>query len=695
MFRKKRISDLISQTNSLWLREDSCLDDAARIFEEFDCMQKIPVINGDNLPLGVISRACLFESLVNGTPRNSIVSKIMDFDLVKIPKESFLDDIHFEGKKGNFIATDANGKFLALITLDDLLRAYQEQIKCFYQEFNIFVASAYNGIIAIDSNGIVRVFNKSAERITGIKAREIIGKNADKVLPNSRLEMVLIKGEAQLEMKQKVGSSRVLISVTPILEDDKIYGAIAVFQDLKELENVIESLGEFKITVNIFEMILEYAFEGVIVIDKNEKIVYCNKEFLEMLGMESRDVVDKRIQAVIHNSRLPIVLQTGLPEIRSSSILDENRVVNRLPIKKDGDVVGAIGMVLFKDVAELNEIYRKLGTLTSKAKYYKKEVETDWVSRYTLDDIVGNSHIMKELKTQIRRVATKDSTVLILGETGTGKELFAHAIHNTSNRRNKSFVRINCASLPRELLEAELFGYESGAFTGARREGKPGKFELANRGTIFLDEIGDMPLSTQAELLRVLEEKEIVRIGGTKPIKVDFRVIAATNQDLDKLVKENKFRVDLFYRLDIIRINLPPLRQMKDDIPLLTYYYTKKFSAFNGNLSVKISPVVLKAFETYEWPGNIRELKNLIEQSITYIKDGVIELENLSARFLELKNVPISHIKSPLKEGKADTERDVIAKALKIVNGNRAKAAKLLGIHRSGLYQKLKKYNIT
>ena len=289
----------------------------------------------------------------------------------------------------------------------------------------------------------------------------------------------------------------------------------------------------------------------------------------------------------------------------------------------------------------------------------------------------------------------RSSTVLILGETGTGKELFAHAIHNTSNRRNKSFVRINCASLPRELLEAELFGYESGAFTGARREGKPGKFELANRGTIFLDEIGDMPLSTQAELLRVLEEKEIVRIGGTKPIKVDFRVIAATNQDLDKLVKENKFRVDLFYRLDIIRINLPPLRQMKDDIPLLTYYYTKKFSAFNGNLSVKISPVVLKAFETYEWPGNIRELKNLIEQSITYIKDGVIELENLSARFLELKNVPISHIKSPLKEGKADTERDVIAKALKIVNGNRAKAAKLLGIHRSGLYQKLKKYNIT
>jgi transcriptional regulator with PAS, ATPase and Fis domain len=319
---------------------------------------------------------------------------------------------------------------------------------------------------------------------------------------------------------------------------------------------------------------------------------------------------------VLPDSRLPIVLQTGVPEIRSSSIKGENRIVNRIPIKRDGEIVGAMGMVLFKEITDLKELYRKLDVLESRVEYYKRELDDKWASKYTVNDIIGKSKEMLELRTQMARVANTDSTILISGETGTGKELFAHAIHNMSNRRNEHFVRLNCASLSKELLESELFGYEAGAFTGARKQGMPGKFELANGGTIFLDEVGDMPLSMQAELLRVLQEKEVIRVGGTKPIRIDFRVIAATNQNIDLLVKENRFRQDLFYRLDVIRVNLPQLREIKNDISLLADYYANRFGRAIGKPSIAISPDVLRLFESYDWPGNIRELAN--DRAINY-----------------------------------------------------------------------------
>jgi PAS domain S-box-containing protein len=694
MFRKKKIFDFLFQIEVPCLRENCLINDAVKIFKEFHLIESIPIVDENNYPLGVIARSRVFESLVDGLPPDALVSQIMESDFIVVTENSSLKDIFYEERKRSVIAVDSSKRFVGLVSTKDLLNAYRAAIKFLFQEFNILIDSAYNGIVVIDSEGVIRIFNRSAEKITGIKAGYAIGRRASQIIPNTRLEQVLLTGKAELGQKQEIGKTKIVTNRTPIVEDGKASGVVAVFQDLTELEKTIESLGEAKNAINILETILDYAYEGITVIDENEKIIYFNNANSTMLGIEPKDAIGKNISEVLPHSRLPIVLQTGVPEIRSSSIEGENRIVNRIPIKKDGEIVGAMGMVLFKEIADLKELYRKLDLLESRVEYYRRELDDKWASKYTVNDIIGKSKEMLGLRSQMARVAKTDSTILITGETGTGKELFAHAIHNISDRRNEHFVRVNCASISKELLESELFGYEPGAFTGARKQGMPGKFELANVGTIFLDEISDMPVSMQAELLRVLQEKEVVRVGGTKPIRIDFRVIAATNQDLDKLVKENRFRQDLFYRLDVIRINLPPLRKIKNDIAPLSNYYAKKFGTVIGKPTIRISPDVLNIFEAYDWPGNTRELANVIEQSITSIRNDTIDLENLPPRLLSMSKGSISSLKAALREGKANTEKEIILKALTMVNGNRAKAAKSLGIHRSGLYQKLRKYNL-
>jgi PAS domain S-box-containing protein len=694
MLEKKRIFEFLPGTNKPCLEEMSTIGDAASIFREFERMEAIPILDEGERPLGIVRRSNLFESLVDGMSPEATVSEIMETNFRTIAMDSLLEEMFAEGQEQNYIITDSNGKFLSLFLPYDLSNAYRKWIELTHQEFHILINSAYNGIVAIDSGGIIRIFNESAEKITGIKAADAIGKKASKVIPNTRLDKVLKSGKTELGQKQEIGKAKIMTNRAPIVEGGKISGVIAVFQDLTELEKTIERLGEAKYDIDILETILDYAYEGITVIDKNGKIVYFNKANSEMLGIKPEEAIGKNISDVIPVSRLPIVLETGIPEIRAPSIYDENRIVNRIPITRDGYVLGAVAMVLFKDIADLKGLYEKLAILESKVEYYKKELENRWISRYTIDDIIGDSETMRNLKRRIPMVAKTDSTVLVTGETGTGKELFAHAIHNISRRKNGPFVRVNCASIPRELLEAELFGYEPGAFTGARKGGMLGKFELADGGTIFLDEISDMPLSMQAELLRVLQEKEIIRVGGVKPTRVNFRVIAATNQDPDKLTRENKFRADLFYRLDVIRIDLPPLRKIKDEIPRLAAFFAKKFGSAIGKSPIKLSPRVLRIFESYEWPGNIRELANVIEQSIASTKDGLIDLENLPPRLFAPSQSSLFSSKASLKDLRAKSEKKIILEALKMADGNKVKTARLLRIHRSGLYQKLRKYDL-
>ncbi len=416
------------------------------------------------------------------------------------------------------------------------------------------------------------------------------------------------------------------------------------------------------------------------------------------------------------------VFKTGIPVViwdieTNRSFVNKTKIKEKLrgdesfiavPIRVGGEIVGVLA--IFKSFSNKESIERSLevliiiGTLIGmflrldqKMMEERKEWEEEkrilareLSTKYNIKNIVGNSPAIRNLIDIIERVARTDSTVLLLGESGTGKSLFAKTIHALSERKDKPFVTINCAAIPEHLLESELFGYEKGAFTGAYTSRK-GKFELANGGTVFLDEIGDMPLSLQPKILRVLQEKEIERIGGEKTIKVDVRIIAATNRDLKKLVDEGKFREDLYYRLNVIPIYIPSLRERKEDIPLLVEYFLDMYNKKHKK-NVRISPEAIKVMIDYEWSGNVRELENLIER-LVIMKDDIIKDIDLPAHILTTR-IKKGAIYEDLPTHIENTEREKIIEALEKTGYVKSRAAKLLGYTLRQLDYRIKKYGI-
>jgi transcriptional regulator with PAS, ATPase and Fis domain len=322
-------------------------------------------------------------------------------------------------------------------------------------------------------------------------------------------------------------------------------------------------------------------------------------------------------------------------------------------------------------------------------------------AEYTWNDIVGTGTALQQAKDLARRAAETPATVLLRGESGTGKELFAHAIHNASSRRKGQFVRVNCAALPEHLLESELFGYEEGAFTGASKGGKRGLFEEASRGTLFLDEIGDITVELQKKLLRVLQEKEIMKVGSTRPVPVDVRVIAATNADLEQRIKNGSFREDLYYRLNVLPIRIPPLRTIREDIPVIAGHLLKKLNQEYGREIESISGVAMQALQAYHWPGNVRELESMIGRAMITMDpaDRIIETGHLPLfereKIGQIPIAPTSGKARNLNEVIAEAEKAAIEGALKETGGNREAAARLLGTAVRNLYYKIKKHRIT
>lgn len=447
--------------------------------------------------------------------------------------------------------------------------------------------------------------------------------------------------------------------------------------------------------IEFYESILDNIYNGVMITDPDGKIIFFSKTYGNFLGINPEETIGKHCTEVIENTRMHIVAKTGLPEIDlPHRIKGQDMVVQRIPIKKGDKVIAVYGQVMFKDVRDVHALSRKLNLLESKVELYEKELENLRSSKYTINNIIGTSEKILELKTLALKAAKTNAPVLLMGESGTGKELFAHAIHHASERRPYPFIRLNCAAIPKELLEAELFGYEPGAFTGAGNKGKPGKFELAHRGTIFLDEIGDLPLEMQPKLLRVLEEKETERLGGTRPTKCDFRLITATHENLEKFIESGRFRKDLYYRLNVIPIQIPPLRERKEDIPAIAKYIIDMFNKDLGTHVTEISPEALNIFCNYDWPGNIRELANILERIIYTIEGDTIQVHHLPFFLQRLTEDAKKFKPTLLRRLREDMEKEALLHAIRISNDNKNKAAKLLGIHRTALYKKLRKFNL-
>lgn len=447
--------------------------------------------------------------------------------------------------------------------------------------------------------------------------------------------------------------------------------------------------------LEMYRLIFDSIYNGAIVTDINGRISHFNKPYGEFLGVDPEDQIGRHCTESVDNSRMHIVARTGQPEINQSHrIRGQNMVVQRIPIKKNGEVIAVFGQVMFKDVKDVRKLASELSLLESKVKLYEEELINLRSTRYTFESIIGTSASIKALIIEARQAAANHYPVLISGESGTGKELFAQAIHHASPRRAHPFVRINCAAIPKDLLESELFGYEKGAFTGAGADGKPGKFELARHGTVFLDEVGDLPLEMQPKLLRVIEDKEFERVGGTRIIQSDFRVIAATNQNLGEMLIGKRFRKDLFYRLNVIPLHIPALRERKNDI-LPTARHLLKQIAGEANLSeIKIDRDAARVLENYGWPGNVRELFNVLERIMPALGGDTIYRENLPFYLHPSRQKFSEQYQSSLKDVQATTEKEAIRYALQENGNNKAGAARMLGIHRTQLYKKMKKFNL-
>jgi PAS domain S-box-containing protein len=454
-------------------------------------------------------------------------------------------------------------------------------------------------------------------------------------------------------------------------------------------------INELNEKIRFYEAILDNIYNGVMITDPEGKIIFFSKTYGNFLGIDPKETIGKHCTEMIENTRMDIVAKTGIPEIdQPHRIMGQDMVVQRIPIKLDGKVIAVYGQVMFKDVRDVQALANKLNFLESKVEFYEKELESLRSSKYTINNIVGKTEGIVELKKLALKAAATNAPVLLIGESGTGKELFAHAIHHASERRRYPFIRLNCAAIPKDLLEAELFGYEPGAFTGAGSKGKPGKFELAHQGTIFLDEISDLPLEMQPKLLRVLEEKEMERLGGTRLTKCDFRLIAASHENLEKCVEEGKFRKDLYYRLNVIPIQIPPLRERKEDIPTIAEHLIQTLNKDLGTNVTKISPEILNILENYDWPGNIRELSNILERILYSIDGDTIQIQHLPIFLQSMSAGSMKLQPTLLRRLREDMEKEALIQAIRISKDNKNKAAKLLGIHRTALYKKMKKLNI-
>ncbi|WP_291571824.1 sigma-54 interaction domain-containing protein [Clostridium sp. UBA4548] len=450
--------------------------------------------------------------------------------------------------------------------------------------------------------------------------------------------------------------------------------------------------------MNIDEELLNFIFDSfeecIVVVDENGIVTMMSNGYKEFLGCTNPE--GKHVTEVIPNTKLHIVAKTGLKEFGEIQEVNSHRIISiRVPIVLEGKLKGAIGKIMFKDLNNFKILSSKITNLEKELQYYKNELDSEKKAKYTFNNLMGKSIKFQEVVNFAQRAAKGDSSILITGESGTGKELFAQAIHNGSKRALKPFVKVNCAAIPAELFESEMFGYEEGAFTGAKKSGLKGKFEIANGGTILLDEIGDMPLSMQVKLLRVLQEREIIRVGGNEVININVRVIAATNKSLQELIEQEKFREDLYYRLNVIHLKLPPLRERAEDIELLADSLRVKLCNKYGIYSEGVSKEALEYLKNYDWPGNIRQLENVIERAINLLDTELLILpKHLPDKIVETKGKKHNIDNSDLKEAVDEMEKEIIVSTLEKTKGNKNQTAKILGISRAGLYKKIKRLGL-
>ncbi|KGK85484.1 diguanylate cyclase [Desulfosporosinus sp. HMP52] len=657
-------------------------------------LDTLPVVDQKNKLIGVFPKKRLYKALLDGFSLDDPCTPYIVYKPISVSCDVFYDEVSLVVRSSKstvdcVVVVDDQSKPVGMIGTAEYLRGSQKLI----MTSNILLESIFNanyeGIIVIDNNQKILRTNPIAENMFGLKSSEIKGLDLEEVLPD-----LLLNSKRNRGIKQTIQSLPVIVSQAPIIADNVQIGTKIAFVDISDMEEMARELEIVKDLQTSLDGVLNASSDGVFVSDISGHVKYVNESGCRLISDTAEAMTGLPIKDLLLSGVPAEVSKTGLAEVEICSINDRNCIVSHIPINnvinEKNQTVGVVSTVYVDDNRLTEEIARKWLSLRQQVQYYRDELEKHGNS---FDKLVSKNPGFIKMKKEAQRIARSSSTVLLTGESGVGKDMFARAIHAASPRANYPFVKVNCAAIPEQLLESELFGYAPGSFTGASRKGKTGYFTQAHEGTVFLDEIGDMPLSIQVKILHVLQDKEFMRVGGIKSQKVDVRIIAATNKDLREAISKGMFREDLFYRLNVIQFNLPPLRERSEDILPLANVFIQKYNQILGSTVVGIAQAAKDALLLHSWPGNIRELENAIERAANYVWEGEIGIEHLSAQIFQFGKQ--DYEPSSYRAILSDVDKEMLLVALKKVNGNKSAAARLLKMSRSAFYEKLGKYNLS
>jgi PAS domain S-box-containing protein len=573
--------------------------------------------------------------------------------------------------------------------MDDILLKYR-QLGDIFDTFSL-------GVMVVGPDRKILSFNHSAEIITGYNESDLLGKYCHDILLEKlcggscqyldAIESGTPSGSLDLEViDQSNATHNITRILSPIYGPDKTpAGCIEVFQDHSVFKELLERVRHDDRRLKI---ILDNLDIGVLTVDRGGHITFFNNRAEAMSGFNRGEVLGKSCTMIF-----------GEASSHDMLLFKETIADGQARASTEGEIKTREGQAVpmrANYMALKNEDGRIVGGLATISDLsLKYQFNSEIKGRYTFYDMVGKDPAIQKIFDIVPVLASSDATILIEGPTGTGKDVLAKVVHSASMRSKNPWVKVNCAALPDNLLESEMFGYVKGAFTGADKN-KPGRFQEADGGTIFLDEIGDLPLSLQAKLLRVLEDKEFYPLGSRKTTKVDVRIISATNQNLDRLVRERRFREDLFYRLNVMRLDLPPLKNRKGDIPLLIFHILKRLSATRDTMVEKFSNDAMEVLLNYDYPGNVRELENIIEHALIVCQDKIIERNHLPLSLQGgLAPTPVGEEQQSFDQKIESGEKAIIFDMLQKYNWNKGKTASALNINRTTLWRKMKKYSIT
>lgn len=668
----------------------------------------IGCVTTDKNLLGIIHKNAIYRALLNNYSLDSPIRPLIKKNIVTIQKDQSLleaREIMIEGNVSQAVVLDEHQKVYGIMSKLDLVNSNMTVLADTLNRMKSLVENLQDAVISVNSNLKITTFNQVALDLLGLNGKSLMNSPIDRFLPHFRRWLIetLKTGEIQNAKKISFENLSVIASFIPIREMNKVTGALVVLRDVTSYEIIANELETTNRLKKILDSALELAYDGVAVTDQHGHITMINQGFMDLFANDYQDeILGTPITKIAPQipSHLSLMFDKKI-DGEFIQINDQKCIVAQMPIYQDGQRLGAIFKIIFRQLDAWRDILLHMEKLESEISYYRGELFRMSKDTNPFAHVISQNPQMKKFKQDAVIAAKSLSNVLITGESGTGKELFAEGIHTISGRKG-TFIKVNCGAIPEELLESEFFGYADGAFTGAKKGGKPGKFELADNGTLFLDEIGDMPPSLQVKLLRVLQEQEFERIGATKTTKVNVRIISATNKDLAELVKIGKFREDLYYRIHVIQLHIPPLKDRLDDVPLLCSHFINKINRKTSKNIISVSQEVIKRFQQYHWPGNIRQLENVLERAFYFCQSNLIQLEHLPKE-MNLLDAPASPPLSKKtdsnftinrKQSISQTEREIVLQALKKCHGNRTKAAEILGISRTTLYQKMKKYQI-